>query len=84
MRDGKAAASQGLTLPLRYIMRKRLKNLNEVTGKKHPLNPLPGLYLTFCSIERRQVGDAESMVNPVSTDVGRGDSSGFRRRDSDV
>lgn len=44
-----ATASQGLTLPLRYIMRKRLKNPE-----------LAPMEIT----ERRQVGDAEATINP--------------------
>lgn len=65
MRGGSGSlASQGLTLPMRYIMRKRLKSL-EVT-------------------ERRQVGDAESMVNPDNAASDGGGYSGGRRKDSEL
>ncbi len=46
-RPGPGTASRGLTLPMRYLTRKRLKN------------PAP-LEVT----ERRQVGDAEAVLNP--------------------
>ena len=46
-RPGTGAPSRGLTLPMRYLLRKRLKN------------PAP-LEVT----ERRQVGDAEAVLNP--------------------
>lgn len=49
MRDDRSPSPRGLTLPMRYIMRKRLKN-------PAPLE-IP---------ERRQVGDAEATVNPVT------------------
>ncbi|KAK1827553.1 hypothetical protein QBC39DRAFT_266793 [Podospora conica] len=57
----RGSTSQGLTLPMRYIMRKRLKSPEEVT-------------------ERRQVGDAESLVNAGPADGG----GGYRQNHSEL
>ncbi|KAK4186079.1 hypothetical protein QBC35DRAFT_388034 [Podospora australis] len=48
MRGANTSSSQGLTLPMRYIMRKRLRD------------PYYAPEIT----ERRQVGDAEAAMNP--------------------